>query len=537
MYSIDHILQSVFGHEQFRPHQREIVHDIVSGHDVVCVMPTGAGKSLCFQLPAVALRGLTIIVSPLISLMTDQVQHLRKLRIPAMYLNGSQPWDIQRQVLTKLENGFRGLLYIAPERFWVQSFQRLLPQLKPSLFVVDEAHCVSFWGHDFRPEYMRLAEVREQLGSPTTVAVTATATPQVQKDMVTMLGLKEPKVHVTGFDRPNLAYTCRSLERWGDKDQALLRFLKARKGSGIVYCSTRKAVEELTALLEEQFPDRAVCAYHAGMSQASRAASQKRFMAEDDSVVVATNAFGMGINKPDTRFVVHYNLPGSVEAYYQEAGRAGRDGKPANCLLFFNSRDLRTQEFFINNIGENNTALGKKEIESLQKHARRKLDLMLNYASSMKCRRRQILDYFGENTSVDGCECDVCQTLAHHRYKPDGRHEFPRRDRVSVEVEVKSEQARTGRPRDSRRVAGGTKETVEPLDRDGEARFESLRKVRMEMATKNGWPAFCILHDRVLREIAREAPESLEELAAIKGIGPTKAEKFGEAFLAAMNAE
>ncbi len=426
----------------------------------------------------------------------------------------------------------------------MQSFQRLLPQLKPSLFVVDEAHCVSFWGHDFRPEYMRLAEVRKQLGSPVTVAVTATATPQVQQDMVTMLGLKEPKLHVTGFDRPNLAYTCRSLERWGDKDQALLRFLKAHKGSGIVYCSTRKAVEELTALIEEQFPERAICAYHAGMSQASRAASQKLFMAESDSVAVATNAFGMGINKPDTRFVVHYNLPGSVEAYYQEAGRAGRDGKPANCLLFFNSRDLRTQEFFINNIGDNNSALGKKEIESLQKHARKKLDLMLNYAMSMRCRRRQILDYFGESTAVENCECDVCQTLAHHRYKPDGeRHEFPRRDPIYV-AEARSEEARTSRPRDSRRDDGAKRtrstkknesvKSFEPLDREGEARFESLRKVRAEMAKKNGWPAFCILHDRVLREIAREAPQSLEELAAIKGIGPTKAEKFGAAFLAAL---
>jgi ATP-dependent DNA helicase RecQ len=502
-------------------------------------MPTGAGKSLCFQLPAVALRGLAIIVSPLISLMTDQVQHLRKLRIPAMYLNGSQPWETQRLVLTKLQDGFRGLLYIAPERFWVQSFQRLLPQLKPSLFVVDEAHCVSFWGHDFRPEYMRLAEVREQLGSPVTVAVTATATPQVQKDMVTMLGLKSPKVHVTGFDRPNLAYTCRSLESFGEKDAALLRFVKARKGGGIVYCSTRKAVEDLSALLEEHFPDRVVCGYHAGMSQASRAASQKMFMAEDDSVVIATNAFGMGINKPDIRFVVHYNLPGSVEAYYQEAGRAGRDGKPSNCLLFYNSRDLRTQEFFIKNIGENNSALGKKEIESLQKHARKKLDLMLSYASSMRCRRRQILDYFGESTAVDGCECDVCQTLAHHRYKPDGmRHEFPRRERVSS-VNLASDDMRTRRPHDNRRdaIAPRNREAtkmVEPLDSDGEERFERLRKVRMEMATKNGWPAFCILHDRVLREVAREAPESVEAFAAIKGIGPTKAEKFGSAFLAAM---
>jgi ATP-dependent DNA helicase RecQ len=265
MHSLDHILQSVFGLQQFRPHQRDIVEDVLAGHDVVCVMPTGAGKSLCFQLPAVVSRGLTIIVSPLISLMADQVSHLRKLKIPAMLLNSSQSWDEQRKVLHQLEEGFSGLLYIAPERFSAGSFQRLLPRLRPKLFVVDEAHCVSFWGHDFRPEYMRLAEAREQLGSPVTVAVTATATPQVRDDIVKMLGLRGPHMHVTGFDRPNLTYACRKLERNGDKDSALLRFLRGRDGSGIVYCSTRKNVELIAALLEDEFPDRSVTAYHAGM--------------------------------------------------------------------------------------------------------------------------------------------------------------------------------------------------------------------------------------------------------------------------------
>jgi ATP-dependent DNA helicase RecQ len=581
MDSIDHILTSIFHLERFRPHQREIIEDVIARHDVVCVMPTGAGKSLCFQLPATAFRGLTIIVSPLISLMADQVQHLRKLRIPAMYLNSSLPADAQRQVMARIREGFRGLLYVAPERFAAPAFERLLPQLKPNLFVVDEAHCVSFWGHDFRPEYMRLAEVRRQLGEPVTVALTATATPQVRKDIVTMLGLKSPKLHVTGFDRPNLTYACMRFKYDDEKDAALLRFLRGRAGSGIIYCSTRRAVEELAALLEEKFPGRTVCGYHAGMAQEARHSSQSAFMQDPQAIVVATNAFGMGINKPDIRFVLHYNLPGSVEAYYQEAGRAGRDGKPANCVLYFGGRDLRTQQFFIDKIGDSNPALGDDAVERLQRNARRKLSLMLDYASMPLCRRRQILDYFGEKTAITNCGCDICQHSTLHRYSPDRPARSPqrydsRRGALRTTPEVVSpgpvSPARAGVARggviagspvragvvapgsrpagpvsnssqftsgsSSRRASPVSPQPVAspeaPLDTAAAVRFERLRAVRLKLATDQNVPAFCIMHDRVLRELARKAPQSIEEMMTIKGIGPAKAEKFGKAFLAAL---
>src|SRR5208283_4790302 len=309
MTSVDDILTGTFRLAHFRPHQREVIDNVLAGHDVVCVMPTGAGKSLCYQLPAVALGGLTIVVSPLIALMADQTQQLGRLAVSTMLLNSSQDAARQREALQKVRDGFQGILYVAPERFAAPSFRALLPQLRPRLFVVDEAHCVSFWGHDFRPEYMRLAEIREALGSPVTVALTATATPQVRTDITTFLKLRSPKMHVTGFDRPNLRYAARFFRNDGEKDAALLRGLAAVPGTGIVYCATRKTVEELTAYLEQEMPERTVCAYHAGMSQAGRKASQERFMQGKGAVIVATNAFGMGINKPDIRFVLHYNLP------------------------------------------------------------------------------------------------------------------------------------------------------------------------------------------------------------------------------------
>src|SRR5271166_176401 len=508
MKSIDQILTSTFRLERFRPQQREVIDNVLADHDVVCVMPTGAGKSLCYQLPAVALGGLTIVVSPLIALMADQTQQLGKLGVSTILLNSSQDAAKQRETLQRFRAGFNGILYVAPERFAAPSFRALLPQLRPRLFVVDEAHCVSFWGHDFRPEYMRLDEIREALGSPVTVALTATATPQVRTDIGNFLKLRSPRMHVAGFDRPNLRYAARFFRNDGEKDTALANGLAASPGTGIVYCATRKTVEELTAFLSERMPGRIISGYHAGMSQPDRKASQERFMQGKGAVIVATNAFGMGINKPDIRFVLHYNLPGSVESYYQEAGRAGRDGHIADCVLYHSPRDFAIQQFFIEKTGDNNEQLNDADVRRLQASASRKLEAMMQYASSRRCRRGAILNYFGQPAPIDGSACDVCRGQV---------------KRPPAKLPTEPSQ------RERKKAVSD-----EPLNATEEIRFEALRKVRSRLANEAGLPAFCVLHDKTLRELARTAPTDTVALLQVPGNGSTKAARFGEALLSAI---
>lgn len=337
-----------FGLSQFRPGQKLVIEAIFSGRDTLCIMPTGGGKSLCYQLPAIAREGLTIVISPLIALMKDQVDSLTEIEIPATLINSTLTLEQQQSRIAEMVEGKYKLVYIAPERLRSSSFMRAVQRSTVQLLAIDEAHCISQWGHDFRPDYARLGKFRERLGNPQTVALTATATKLVQEDIANVLGLENPSRFVTGFARDNLSIGVQSPKANSEKDQRLLQFLRSHEGCGIIYASTRKNCEHLVELLEDQI-DREIAFYHAGLATGVRREVQERFMSGETKIIVATNAFGMGIDKPDLRFVVHYNLPGSIEAYYQEAGRAGRDGLPSECLMLYSFQDKFIQEFFIEN--------------------------------------------------------------------------------------------------------------------------------------------------------------------------------------------
>jgi ATP-dependent DNA helicase RecQ len=340
------LLKIHFGYDSFRPGQERAIDSILQNKDTMVVLPTGAGKSLIFQLPALILDGITIVISPLIALMKDQVDSLEKVGIPATFINSSISVDETDSRLSKIKSGFYKIVYIAPERFYNQKFLEDLKQIKVSLFAVDEAHCVSQWGHDFRPSYLRLKEAVKFVGRPPVVALTATATPEVREDIIKQLSLKDPEIVLTGFARPNLQLAVIPSQS-GQKLEHILNFLVTNPdlGSGIIYTGTRSKADEVVELLIDN--DIKAVVYHAGMDASSRDWVQEQFMRGEARVVVATNAFGLGINKKDIRFVIHHDLPGTVEAYYQEAGRAGRDGIDSFCLLFYHQQDRYLREFFI----------------------------------------------------------------------------------------------------------------------------------------------------------------------------------------------
>lgn len=338
-----------FGLSRFRPGQQEVVEAVLAGKDCLTIMPTGGGKSLCYQLPAVMLPGVTLVISPLIALMKDQVDSLSRLGIPAACINSTLTPDEQYTKLQEVATGKYSLVYVAPERLRSPRFAEALMQCKVALLAVDEAHCVSQWGHDFRPDYARIAGFRKRIGNPQTMALTATATPHVRTDVMALLNLRDPQTFITGFARPNLSFEVKACSYGGkNKKTAFIDLIDELDGCGIVYASTRKRCDEAAELLKHSGQKR-VGVYHAGLEPDDRRRVQDEFMSGKCPVIVATNAFGMGIDKQDLRFVVHYNIPGSVEAYYQEAGRAGRDGNPARCILLFSAQDRMIQEFFIEN--------------------------------------------------------------------------------------------------------------------------------------------------------------------------------------------
>jgi len=398
------VLLKYYGYTSFRPAQETLIDALLAGRDVLGVMPTGAGKSICFQIPALMLGGATLVISPLISLMKDQVAQLRHGKVPAAFINSSLTAAQYREVLRRVAEGRYKIIYVAPERLETADFLRFSHETPISLVAVDEAHCVSQWGQDFRPSYLRIAKYIASLRErPAVGAFTATATAAVKKDIARLLGLRDPLSLTTGFDRPNLYF---EVAKPKNKSKYFHELVAQRDGKcGIVYCATRKTVDAVCAELRR----RGVSAsrYHAGLEDVERRLNQDDFIQNRITVMVATNAFGMGIDKPDVRYVFHYNMPKNLEGYYQEAGRAGRDGAPSDCILLFSEEDIRTAEYLIKDSGSN-AELSEKERRAVRRRDTERLDKMVRYCEIDGCLRSYILRYFGERQKGACGNCSNC---------------------------------------------------------------------------------------------------------------------------------
>ncbi|MGB7454038.1 MAG: DNA helicase RecQ [Lysobacterales bacterium] len=594
MNSIHDTLQQVFGLHEFRPFQQEIVEQVLNGGDAFVLMPTGGGKSLCYQLPALHRPGLAIVVSPLISLMKDQVDALLANGVRAAMYNSNLDAGETGSVLSRLYNGELDLLYVAPERMMRPDFIRSLEQIPLALIAIDEAHCVSQWGHDFRPEYAALGELRQYFPEVPFIALTATADPQTRDDIVKVLGLHNARLFTTSFDRPNIRYTV--LEKHRPQSQ-LLRFLRGQEGnSGIVYALSRKRVEEIAGHLNDR--GHSAAAYHAGLSALTRRDVQERFIRDDVSIVVATVAFGMGIDKPNVRFVVHYDLPRHMEGYYQETGRAGRDGLAADALMLFGTQDVATARYHLDQNGNDN----QRRIDS------HKLNSMVGFAESLTCRRRVLLGYLGEQLDTDCGNCDICldppeqydateaarkvlscvyrvgqsfgvkhvvdvlrgadneriRKFDHERLTTYGiGPEYSAVEWMSIVRQLihrgyliqdiatfsvlkltpralgllrAEETLELARPRVVEKIKKKKKRSgpVEDLSEDDLRLFETLREIRKQLAAEQGVPPYVIFGDVALVEMSRDRPSNEDEFLEINGVGQVKLERHGAIFLEAI---
>ena len=583
-------LKQYFGFDSFRPLQEQIIRDALAGKDVFALLPTGGGKSLCFQLPALVRPGLTIVVSPLIALMKDQVDALQASGVAATFLNSSLSTAEARERSAGLHRGEYKLLYVAPERLMLSGFFETLRRWDVKLIAIDEAHCISEWGHDFRPEYRQMAQLRDAFPRIPIMALTATATTRVREDIVMQAKLREPSCYVASFNRPNLTY--RVLPKAQPYDQ-VFEFIKARPNdSGIVYCHSRKGAENVASRLNAD--GISARPYHAGMESADRSASQEKFLRDEVRVVCATIAFGMGINKPNVRFVIHHDLPKNIESYYQETGRAGRDGLPSECVLLFSAADVVKQNRFID----------EKPTAQEQQIAREQLQTMVHYAECNECRRVVLLDYFGEEFGESDCGgCDNCLspratydgTIAAQKFlscvvraRNHNGFSFGLNQMVEVLTGADTEAVRKwgheklstyGIGKDLKRAEWqaigrelirlgylrqsatqfSTLELTEAgrdvlkerrpitltkpmevserkLPRAGEitcdeALFEKLRALRRRFADERAVPPYIIFSDVTLRQMAREYPAHERDLSRISGVGEKKRVEFGAAFL------
>jgi ATP-dependent DNA helicase RecQ len=583
-------LKKHFGYDEFRPLQEEIIRDALAGRDVFVLMPTGGGKSLCFQLPALMRDGLTIVVSPLISLMKDQVDALQTSGIPATFLNSTLKREDAKARWRELHRGEYRMLYVAPERLMLETFLERALSWNIAQIAIDEAHCISEWGHDFRPEYRELKELRQHFPDAPVMALTATATERVRADIIKQLQLRNAHCYVASFNRPNLTY--RVIPKTSAYEQ-LLEFIRARPNeSGIVYCASRKSTDSLAQNLNDD--GMSAKPYHAGLTPSERTKHQESFLRDDVRVVTATIAFGMGINKPNVRFVVHYDLPKNLESYYQETGRAGRDGLPSECVLLFSASDVAKQIHFID-----------EKSESEARIARAQLQQMVHYAETRECRRATLLRYFGEQYSERSCEgCDNCLTPREtfdgtiaaqkflscvHRVHAKSGFGFGLNHVVDVlrgadteairqrghnelstygigrELKRNAWQAigrellrlgliecapgkfatltltKAGRETLRDRTPIALTKHVEVTTREKKPRagaiecdellFDGLRVVRRKLADERGVPAYIIFSDVSLREMAKNYPTTTAEFRRIRGVGEQKLKDFAEPFV------